>query len=122
MNMKKSLFLMSLLASTALFAQVGINTTNPQNIFHVDGGKDNPTIGTPSQSQQANDVIKTNDGKIGLGMTMPKNLLNISKKVNTTGINASFVDGIAIASDMNNEGLAGLGFYLEGANSFQYNF
>lgn len=32
--------------SSVTFAQVGINTHNPQGSFHVDGAKDNPISGT----------------------------------------------------------------------------
>lgn len=119
--MKSQIFiLLSLAASSYAYSQtgrVGINTENPQNTFHIDGGKDNPLTGAPSDAQQANDIIITNDGKIGVGMTAPKNLLNISKKGNTTGVITSFVDGITLTADTNSPGWSGPGFYLEGANA-----
>jgi len=37
-------------------AQVGINTSNPQNSLHIDGAKDNPATGAPSTLQQSNDL------------------------------------------------------------------
>ncbi|MGU9939688.1 hypothetical protein ACNFNZ_14080 [Empedobacter brevis] len=47
--MKKHLIiLMSLFSTASLFSQAGVNTENPRGVFHVDGGKDNPSIGTPS--------------------------------------------------------------------------
>ncbi len=119
--MKSQIFiLLSLAVSSHAYSQtgrVGINTENPQNTFHIDGGKDNPLTGTPSDAQQANDIIITNDGKIGIGMTVPKNLLNISKKGNATGIVTPFVDGITITADTNSPGWSGPGLYLEGANA-----
>ncbi|WP_048512320.1 hypothetical protein [Chryseobacterium sp. FH2] len=53
------------------FAQVGINTSNPQNTFHIDGAKDNPATGTPSATEQANDFIVTSTGSTGIGTNAP---------------------------------------------------
>jgi hypothetical protein len=52
-------------------AQVGINTTNPQGILHVDGAKDNSTTGAPTAVQQANDFVVTASGSVGVGTTTP---------------------------------------------------
>ncbi|WP_374442577.1 hypothetical protein [Epilithonimonas sp.] len=97
--------------------RVGINTENPQNTLHIDGGRDNPVTGTPSDAQQANDVIITNDGKIGIGTTIPNNSLNISKKGSSTGIINPFVEGITITADANSTAWTGPGIYLEEANA-----
>ncbi|MDQ1162210.1 hypothetical protein QE422_002578 [Chryseobacterium sp. SORGH_AS 447] len=59
-------------------AQVGINTTNPQTTFHVDGAKDNPTTGAPSASQQLNDVTIDANGNIGVGTIAPSAKLQIN--------------------------------------------
>ncbi|MBB4805512.1 hypothetical protein HNP38_000784 [Chryseobacterium defluvii] len=53
------------------FSQVGINTSAPQAILHVDGGKDNPVTGAPSIAQQANDVVVTSTGRVGIGTITP---------------------------------------------------
>jgi len=37
---------------SSLYSQVGINTVNPQAVFHIDGQKDNPSTGAPSTAQQ----------------------------------------------------------------------
>jgi hypothetical protein len=58
-------------------AQVGISTSNPQGTLHVDGAKDNPVTGTPSVIQQANDVVVTNIGDLGVGITTPTNKLHV---------------------------------------------
>ncbi|SHE99213.1 hypothetical protein [Chryseobacterium sp. OV279] len=63
--------------SVATFAQVGINTSNPQTSFHVDAAKDNPTSGVPSATQQANDFTVTNTGNVGIGTTAPTEKLDI---------------------------------------------
>lgn len=58
-------------------AQVGINTANPQGVFHIDGAKDNPLTGAPSAVQQLNDVVVTSTGNVGIGTTTPTRKLEI---------------------------------------------
>ena len=58
-------------------AQVGVNTTNPQGQFNVDGGRDNPTTGTPSPAAQANDLVVTSEGKVGIGTTNPSHKFHL---------------------------------------------
>lgn len=48
---------------------VGIQTKNPQSIFHIDAAKDNAATGTPSAAQLANDVIVSSNGSVGIGVT-----------------------------------------------------
>ncbi|MCL8536494.1 MULTISPECIES: hypothetical protein [Chryseobacterium] len=69
--MKKTFLLLTPLFCSLMYSQVGINTTNPQNIFHVDGAKDNPATGIPTAAQQANDFTVTSSGSVGIGTTMP---------------------------------------------------
>ncbi|WP_415326264.1 hypothetical protein [Chryseobacterium sp. MMS23-Vi53] len=84
--MKKiNLFLM-VIVSNFYLAQVGINTANPQGSFHVDGAKDNPQIGLPNESQQANDFNVTADGKVGIGKINPTSNLHIQNRGSATGI------------------------------------
>ncbi|MFS4429947.1 hypothetical protein [Chryseobacterium sp. S90] len=64
-------------------AQVGINTSNPQTTFHVDGAKDNPTSGVPSAAQAANDVVITSTGEIGIGTLSPAVKIDARSAVNT---------------------------------------
>ncbi|WP_179471231.1 hypothetical protein [Chryseobacterium sp. H1D6B] len=61
----------------SVFGQVGINNSNPQGIFHVDGGKDNPAAGTPSAQQQANDFFITSKADVGVGTITPAQRLDI---------------------------------------------
>lgn len=70
--MKKPFLFLSLLCAGTAFSQVGINTTNPQTIFHVDGAKDNPDSGTPTKIQQENDFSITDSGNVGVGTTVPQ--------------------------------------------------
>lgn len=80
--MKKIFTLTLFLLYGLTFAQVGVNTINPQGIFHVDGAKDNPTTGIPTSAQQINDVIVTSTGSIGSGTTSPTNKLHIKAATN----------------------------------------
>ena len=76
--------------STLYFAQVGVNTSNPQAIFHIDGAKDNATSGTPSVVQQANDFAVTNTGQVGMGTIAPTEKLDVSSgNVRVRNINSN---------------------------------
>lgn len=76
--MKKQFFLLfSLFSSGFIFSQVGVNTTNPQGIFNIDGNKDNPVSGTPSAQQQLNDFTVLSSGNVGIGTTTPSTKLEI---------------------------------------------
>ncbi|WP_300671598.1 hypothetical protein [Soonwooa sp.] len=75
--MKRILFLVITLANVMAFAQVGINTQNPLDVFHIDGAKDNPATGAPSVVQQSNDVIVTSAGNVGIGTITPSTKLEI---------------------------------------------
>lgn len=74
-----------LFAATVSRAQVGIDTSNPQAAFHIDGGKDNPSSGAPSTLQQANDVVVTSTGNVGLGTTAPTAKLEVAGQIRITG-------------------------------------
>lgn len=78
--MKKTLFtIASVFAFYAhSYAQVGINTNNPQGSFHIDAAKDNPTTGTPPAAQQINDFVVTNSGQVGIGTISPTDKLDVS--------------------------------------------
>jgi hypothetical protein len=68
---KKFIIVYAILCSSFAFTQVGINTKNPQGVFNVDGGKDNPLTGTPTSIQQVNDFVVTSEGSVGIGTTVP---------------------------------------------------
>lgn len=58
-------------ASLKFSAQVGIQTSNPQATFHIDGGKDNPSTSVPTIANQANDFVVTSSGSVGVGTISP---------------------------------------------------
>lgn len=76
MTMKKKVLLLMGIYSvgTMLWAQVGINTDNPQGIFHVDAAADNATS---FPLKYENDVIVTADGKLGIGTITPQARLDL---------------------------------------------
>ncbi|WP_419494902.1 tail fiber domain-containing protein [Chryseobacterium bernardetii] len=116
--MKKSLFILSsLFISNLVFSQIGINTPNPQGIFHIDGAKDNPATGSPNTTQQSNDLVMLSNGYLGIGTVLPKQQLHINELNATTGITNSFVSGIAITGNGSAAGLSGPGIYLENINA-----
>lgn len=73
--MKKLIYSATLLLSSLAFSQVGINTENPQAIFHIDGKSStqttNPTTGVPTAAQQVDDFVVTSDGNVGVGIIAP---------------------------------------------------
>ncbi|MDR6459492.1 hypothetical protein J2786_002599 [Chryseobacterium vietnamense] len=77
--MKRNLLLAGLLTTFSLVAksQVGINTTNPQGVFNIDGLKNNPTTGVPTAVQAADDLVMTSNGNLGLGLTAPGTTLDV---------------------------------------------
>ena len=78
--MKKNIIIsIGLLLSGFSYSQVGINTSNPQGIFNIDGGKDNPTTGSAhTNAQQLNDFTVTAAGNVGIGKIAPSTKLHIT--------------------------------------------
>lgn len=70
----KIIFIISyfLLSFVAGMAQVGINTENPRGVFHLDGNGN-----TDAFNIVDDDVVVTDDGKIGLGTTTPTASLDV---------------------------------------------
>ena len=111
--MKKNIIIsIGLLLSGFSYSQVGINTANPQGIFNIDGGKDNPTTGSAhTPAQQLNDFTVLANGNTGIGTIVPDKKLHIV----TGGTAASPVTGFklvdgnqntnfVLTSDTNGEG------------------
>lgn len=86
---KLKLFIL-LIYSINIYSQtskVGIQTLNPQALFHTDGAKDNPVIGTPSLTQSLNDFVITDEGKIGIGIIAPNYQLQLNSGItNQSGL------------------------------------
>lgn len=86
--MRKNLYsIIVLFAANLSFGQVGINTSNPQTIFNIDGKKDNPLTGAPTAAQGINDFVVTEDGNVGVGKVNPASKVEInSGTANTSGL------------------------------------
>lgn len=83
--MKKNLVYIFLILLTVnnVEAQVGVNTSNPQGSFHVDGSKDNLS-NISNQKKLSNDlIIEKNTSNIGLG-NLPENNAKVSIGVDVT--------------------------------------
>ncbi|WP_295221205.1 hypothetical protein [uncultured Chryseobacterium sp.] len=70
-------FTIMLLSYQLYCSQVGINTSNPQGRFHVDGNKDNPATGSPNSTQAANDFFIDPVGNTGVGTLIPSVKLDL---------------------------------------------
>lgn len=90
--MKPILFIFLCVFCTNLQAQTGVNTKNPQGVFHVDGAKDNPSTGAPTSLQAYNDVIITSLGNLGLGTLAP----TLKLEIHTTGTGTLPVPGFRL--------------------------
>lgn len=71
--MKKIFILIFYLLSSVYIthAQIGIHTTNPQGVFHIDSKKNNPNGILPTAEQQHDDFVILADGTIGIGTSTP---------------------------------------------------
>ncbi|HBV14788.1 hypothetical protein [Chryseobacterium carnipullorum] len=100
--MKKELLLAGLLTTFSLVvkSQVGINTSNPQGVFNIDGLKNNPTTGVPTASQAKDDLVMTSNGNLGLGLTTPGTTLDVNGAI-TNRETAVAVAGNAVAIPAN---------------------
>jgi hypothetical protein len=119
--MKKivSLLLLILLGTTVYYAQVGVNTENPQATFHIDGAKDNPDTGTPTTAQQANDVVINSAGNLGLGIINPTTKLDIDNGTTAGALkiqDGTQGNGKILTSDAN-----GVATWQTSPNSFTFN-
>lgn len=83
--LKKSICVLALFGSFGSFAQTGVNTLNPQQVFHFDGKLNestvNPKVGIPSAIQQSDDVVITSGGSLGLGTINPTEKLDVNGKL-----------------------------------------
>ena len=84
MNKNLYIIIASLISGVA-FSQTGVNTSNPQGVFNIDGQKDNAGSLTPTAAQQLNDVVVLANGNVGLGTTSP----NVKFTVVTGGTSTS---------------------------------
>lgn len=75
--MKKYIYLIAIVSSSMVQAQVGINTTKPQAKLHIDGVSDNSKTGAPTSTQIKNDVAIIANGNLGSGTIAPTNKVEL---------------------------------------------
>lgn len=92
--------------------RTGVQTRNPQGALHVDGKGNNPKTGIPNNSQSNDDIIITDEGKIGVGTLMPEAGLDLRSSANdnafglgTTNMAASAAGAGALRYEENNKRL-----------------
>lgn len=73
---KHILYSCTLLISTFSFSQVGVGTSTPQGVFHVDAAKN--TIVGSSSTNFSDDIVVTNTGNVGIGTLSPTTKLEIN--------------------------------------------
>jgi hypothetical protein len=76
--MKQIFNFTAFLCSCMAFSQVGVNTSNPQGAFQVDAAKDNAPTGVPTALQQANDMLVTSIGNVGIETIAPTTKLHLN--------------------------------------------
>ncbi len=89
----KNLSLILLFSSTAIFSQIGIGTTSPQEVLHVDGQKNNTA--TLSSTETSDDIVITSEGSVGIGTIAPDNSSLIDFGATNRGV---YVPKVALSS------------------------
>ncbi|NDW09306.1 hypothetical protein [Dysgonomonas sp. 520] len=101
--MKKNiLILFMFLAVTTLKAQVGVNTENPQGIFHIDGQRD-----TSGNTNISDDVVVDTQGRVGVGTNSPQTKVDIRAASEGAGFrlqDGSQGNGKVLTTDGNGNG------------------
>ncbi|WP_139262133.1 hypothetical protein [Dysgonomonas macrotermitis] len=89
---KKILLLMGIFSFGISYAQVGINTQNPQGIFHIDT-KSN----TSGSSNISDDILVDSNGNLGIGTLTPKAKVDVNGSLSIT--NSGEADKYILTSD-----------------------
>lgn len=85
MKNKTSILIAALFFPICAYSQVGVQTSNPQGTFHVDGAKDNPATGVPNATQQDNDVAVSKTGSVGVGTITPAEKMDVGGAITFKG-------------------------------------
>ncbi|AZB27401.1 hypothetical protein [Chryseobacterium bernardetii] len=90
-------------------AQIGVNTSNPQAALHIDGMRDNNLSGIPTVTQQTNDIVVTQQGRLGIGTTFPSVNLEVNSGIsNSSGVRLTRLPSSSVlATDANGTVISG---------------
>ncbi|WP_454046166.1 hypothetical protein [Chryseobacterium sp. Marseille-Q8038] len=125
--MKKFVLLTAFLMALYSKGQVGINTSNPQGVFHIDGNKDNAATGVPTALQQTNDVVVTPTGSVGLGTVSPNSSAILDISSGSKGILLprlslqNLTDGTTVSSPANGLVVYNTNAAITGGSGLYYN-
>lgn len=104
--MKSYITIFSLLFTTVVFSQVGINTKDPKGTFHIDGKGNNEA----NLANISDDLIFTQEGYLGIGTITPQNKLQIIGNGVAHPVNIKNIQPLSNQSDLlyiDNEGNIG---------------
>jgi hypothetical protein len=94
--LKKLFYLSTILISMHSYAQVGINTNNPQGVLHI-----NSTANNPTNTRTDDDVVvAANTGNVAIGHASPA----VKLDVKTSGNSSSPVPGFKLVDGSQGEG------------------
>lgn len=65
-----------MLCSLSTFSQIGINTVNPQHVFHIDAAMNND-LNPSDPNTSLDDIVFTSQGYVGIGTTNPTEKFDI---------------------------------------------
>ncbi len=94
---------------STIYGQVGVNTSNPQGSFHIDGKSSaattNPTSGIPSATQLTDDFIVKSTGQMAIGTTPNDySMLTIKSLDKQRGIMIPDINLTSNTLDLNSDG------------------
>ncbi|WP_163320869.1 hypothetical protein [Dysgonomonas sp. 520] len=96
--MKKSLLFLSVFFTCSIaFGQVGVNTENPQGVFHIDAARN-----TNGNTNISDDVVVDTQGRVGVGTNVPQTKVDIRSATQGGGFrlqDGSQGDGKVLLSD-----------------------
>lgn len=69
-KMKYKIIYSAMVLCLSVKAQVGVNTNNPQGIFHIDTRGNNAVTGNPSASEMTDDIVVDRHTTSGVNMTV----------------------------------------------------
>ncbi|AZA53966.1 hypothetical protein [Chryseobacterium sp. G0201] len=105
------IFFILIITFIKINSQTGVLTQNPSHPLHIDGANDNSN--TPTILQLLNDVVVTNDGKLGIGVINPRTKVDV-RSSDQKGI-------IGLGTNIQTASVAGIGaIRYSSGNIIQY--
>jgi len=99
--MRKYIFMLLITAVIPKLAeaQVGIQTEKPVQLLHIDAARNNNNAIPTTPAQKQDDVVVTEDGNMGIGITEPTHKLEINGSIKIA--DGTQQDSYVLASDAN---------------------